>query len=247
MDDLLARVGAEVRSLRVARGLSLRGLADKSGLSERFLRDVEAGRANISIVRFAHLAEALGRSAPSIWAAAEAARKLLVSLLGLRGAGKSTVGPRLAARLGVPFFELDALIESRAGLSLGEIFAVHGEPYYRRLEMEALDELLDRHDAGVIATGGGIVHHAEAMQRLRERTTTVWLRADPDDHWKRVVRQGDTRPMAGSPEARSELRRILAEREPLYARARHQVDTSRLGIKRSVDALVKALGGAPGN
>lgn len=247
MDDLLHHLGVRVRELRTERGLSLRGLAQASGVSERYLSELEAGRGNISILRLSAVASALGSSGGALLLEAERAvssgSPRVVALLGLRGAGKSTIGPRLASRLRLPFFELDGLIEAAAGLSLGEIFALHGEATYRRLELEALRRFLAEHPSAVLATGGGIVGHAEAYALLRERAVTVWLRAAPDDHWDRVVSQGDDRPMADNPAARRELRRILSEREPLYARARHTVDTSRLGVSGSVEALAEALAG----
>jgi XRE family transcriptional regulator, aerobic/anaerobic benzoate catabolism transcriptional regulator len=246
MDRLLGALGERIRSLRTRSGLTARELALRSDLSERFVRDLEAGRGNISVLRLAKIGAALGESAGAMLREAEErlgrrATAPLVALLGLRGAGKTAVGRRLAARLRVPFFELDRLVEATAGLSLPEIFAVHGESYYRRLELESLRNFLDEHRSGVLATGGGIAVHEEAFRLLQERAFTVWLKADPEDHWQRVVRQGDPRPMANNPRAQTELRRILAEREPYYARAHHQVDTSRLGLRGTVDGLVKTL------
>ncbi len=250
MNGLLESLGRSLRRLRAERGRSLRDLATESGLSERVLRELEGGRANISVARLAPLAAALGRTAGELLCEAEAGGaeaepRSVIALLGLRGAGKTAVGARLAARLKVPFFELDQLIEKAAGLSLREIFALHGESYYRRLELESLRAFLGRATSAVLATGGGIVANEEAYRLLRDRAVTVWLKADPRDHWQRVVRQGDSRPMADNPRARSELRRILAEREPRYREARHHVDTSRLGFRRSVDSLLTMLREAP--
>ena len=244
---LLEQLGKRIRQLRLERGLSLRELAARSGVSERYLSELEAGRGNISVLRLEQVATALEQSAGALLLEAErittAGAARVVALLGLRGAGKSTIGPRLASRLQLPFFELDGLIEAAAGLTLGEIFALHGETTYRRLELEALRRFLAEQPAAVLATGGGIVGHAEAFALLQERTETVWLRARPDDHWIRVVRQGDERPMADNPAARRELEEILSSREPLYGKARHVVDTSALGLAGSVDALVTTLGG----
>jgi XRE family aerobic/anaerobic benzoate catabolism transcriptional regulator len=160
----------------------------------------------------------------------------------VRGAGKTTIGAKLAADLGVEFLELDRLVESEAGLSLADLFATHGEEYFRRLEVAALQRLLAERRSAVLATGGGIVDNQEAWPLLEQRTTTVWLRASPEAHWERVVRQGDARPMAGRPAAKAELRRLLARREPLYRRARHHIDTARHGIDGSVRSLLERLG-----
>jgi len=242
VEPLLDRLGARVRDARTARHLSLRALADESGVSLRFLGELERGRGNVSILTLQKVASALGTSAASLLAAAEAARpRRVISLLGLRGAGKSTIGARLASRLHLPFFELDGLVEAAAGLSLPELFALHGEQAYRRWELEALERFLARHDDAVLATGGGIVTHDAAMEELQRRTTTVWLRASAEAHWRRVRGQGDERPMADRPRAREELDGLLAQREPLYARARLQLDTERLGVAGAVAELARSL------
>ena len=167
----------------------------------------------------------------------------MVALVGLRGAGKSTIGRALAAKLSVPFFELDALVEQAAGLSLAGIFSLHGEAYYRRLAREVLTRFLAETDAFVLATGGGLVLDREAWRLLQRRCRTVWLQATPDDHWQRVLAQGDERPSAASPHARDELRALLKVREPLYAQAELSVDTSRLGVSGAVRELLQRLQG----
>jgi XRE family aerobic/anaerobic benzoate catabolism transcriptional regulator len=165
----------------------------------------------------------------------------MVALVGLRGAGKSTIGKALAARLRVPFVELDALVEKDAGLSLSAIFSLHGEAYYRRLAREVLTRFLAEADAAVMATGGGVVTDRESFKLLMKRARTVWLQATPEDHWKRVLEQGDVRPSAASPHAQEELRALLKAREPLYAQAELAVDTSRLGIAGTVDEIARRL------
>jgi XRE family transcriptional regulator, aerobic/anaerobic benzoate catabolism transcriptional regulator len=237
-ERLLEGLGRRVRELRNARGYPLRELATRSGLSARFLVQVESGTGNISVRRLIALARALGSTPTELLSVAGGEAELpVVALLGLRGAGKSTLGRKLARKLQVPFVELDRRIEQAAGLSLGEIFAVHGEEYYRRLEHEALDRVLGEGRPLILATGGGIVNAKGTFADLKRRTVTVWLRAKPEDHWNRVVKQGDRRPMADNPEAMEELRRLLAERRPLYAQATHTVDTSRLGEAASLRAL----------
>lgn len=251
MVALLLRLGAEVRRLREARGLTLRELSERSTVSPRFLALLEKGEGNISVARLAAVADALGTTASALLARSEAgpdregrdAPPRVVALLGLRGAGKSTIGRRAAALAGVPFIELDALITERAGISLEAIFALHGPDYYRRLELAAVLELGERPRAAVVATGGGLVTHHAAFERLRGFATTVFLDASAEDHWNRVVAQGDVRPMANRKSAMAELRAILRARRALYEQAEHVVDTSALGLDQSVDAVAAVVRG----
>ncbi len=235
-DRLLAALGRRVRQLRTGRDLSLRELAERSHLSMRFLGQVEKGEGNISVRKLAALAMALGTTPAALLPAGSEGGLPVVALLGLRGAGKSTIGRKLARRLRLRFVELDRRVEHAAGLTLGEIFALHGEDYYRRLEREALEGVLREGRPVVLATGGGIVNSPETYALLKRRALTIWLRARPQDHWNRVVQQGDRRPMADRPQAMAELRRILAVREPLYAEASHALDTA----GRNADAVASA-------
>jgi XRE family aerobic/anaerobic benzoate catabolism transcriptional regulator len=237
-DRLLAGLGRGVRGLRAEAGWTLREVAERAGLSVRFLVQVESGGANISVRKLAQLARALGTTPAALLSGPGGEAELpVIALLGLRGAGKSSIGRRLARRLHVPFMELDHRVEKAAGLSLDEIFALHGEEYYRRLERESLEALLADGLPLVLATGGGIVASPDTYALLRRRALTVWLRADPEDHWNRVLQQGDRRPMADHPQAMAELRRLLAARQPLYAEAAHTVDTSRLDLEAAVRAV----------
>jgi len=216
-------LGRNLRTRRRRRGWSLARLAKESGLSARFVGQVEHGSANISIVNLAHLAAALRTSAAELL---RSEARTSVALLGLRGAGKSTVGPELARRLGVGFVELDQLVEERSGLPLFDVFSVHGEGFYRRMEADALATFLAGDEPAVLATGGGVVTARETYDSLKRSCVTVWLRARPEDHMDRVVAQGDERPMAAREDAMAELRQILASRAPLYAEADLVVDTS---------------------
>jgi len=237
---LLTAMGGRVRELRQRRAWTLKALAEASGLSLRFLAQIEAGTANVSVLKLIELADALGTT-PVALLSARRPPTPIVTLLGLRGAGKTTIGRRLARRLRVPFVELDRRVEELAGLSLAEVFAVHGEEYYRRLERETLERVLAEERPLVLAAGGGVVTSPEAYDMLRRRTVTVWLRAAPEALWGRVLQQGDRRPMVDHPEAMAELRRLLSSREALYAQATHAVETSRLGVDGTVLAVERLV------
>ncbi len=255
---ILERLGERVRGRRKELALTLRELAARSGVSERFLVLLEGGRANVSVTRLDELGRALGTSASALIAAgpheheAEArlprgadahvshgARRPLVALLGLRGAGKTAIGERAARRLALPFLELDAGVIARAGMSLGELFELHGGDYYRRLERAEIERLVTAGATGILATGGSLVTDHATFDRLRGAAVTIWLKAKPADHWARVVAQGDARPMANRSGAMNELRALLRARRALYERADHVVDTSALGLDRAVDRVVR--------
>jgi len=243
---MLEDVGRAVRRQREQLAWTRRQLAGASGVSERFLAQLETGDGNISLRRFAEVARALGVRPSTLLEAAEGAPdRKPIALLGMRGAGKSTVGAALATRIGARFVELDREIEATAGLRLAQLFELHGEAYYRRVQHEVLVRLLATDEPLVLATGGSIVQDAASFALLRARCTTVWLRARAEDHWSRVVAQGDLRPMAGSPHAFEELRALLAAREALYARADHVVETSDSAARKVVAALAKTLASSP--
>lgn len=277
-EELLVRLGQRVRLLRKQRELTLKELAEATGLSVRFVAQLEAGEGNIAVGRLAAVAAALGIGLVELLADVETgggraaslraeidgmlagrseeelkrarqllelslgqARRVAIALMGLRGAGKTTIGSRLAQMLALPFWELDERIEDIAGLSLTEIFALHGESYYRRLEAQALTDLLARGKPAVIALPGGIVNNIEAMSLIKRQCLTVWLKARPEDHMNRVLAQGDRRPVADRPNAMAELRAILTAREPLYEQADIIIDTSQLSVPRCADAAATAL------
>lgn len=240
---LLDHFGARVRSLRKTRGWSRRELAERTGISERFLADVESGRGNPSLLKVVELAQVLEVPVDSLLRVPErvpaTGARRSIALLGLRGAGKSTIGRQLAARLGLPFTELDQRIEEEAGLGLAELFQLHGEAYYREAERRALESLLSDDQVRVIATGGGVVTAPASYGLLKRKTHTVWLRAAPEDHWNRVLAQGDMRPMADNERAFSDLCSILAERERLYRHADVTIDTSSHSVEDAVAQLVR--------
>lgn len=185
---------------------------------------------------FDELAGLTGEAQAAALRVARAPRK--VALVGLRGAGKSTVGARLARALAVPFVEVDDAVENAAGLHLGEIFEFHGAGRYRELERQVLDRLLGAAGGAVLATGGSVVTDPDTWERLRNRARTVWLRASPGSHLSRVEAQGDFRPMRGREDALAELKGILAAREPLYAQAELHVDTEHEGVDGVVRRIV---------
>jgi XRE family aerobic/anaerobic benzoate catabolism transcriptional regulator len=235
--DVLELLGLRVREARTARRWTLRDLAERSGVSLRFLVQLEAGRANISVKRLADLAHALEIPVADFLRDGDNGRRRTIALLGLRGAGKTTIGRQLARELHVRFVELDRRIEKAADMSLGEIFSLYGDEYYRRLERDTLAQLLAEGQPMVLATGGGIVTSPDTYALLKNAAVTVWLRATPEDHWNRVLRQGDRRPMADHPEAMADLRTLLASREPLYAGADHTINTSGRSVKAIVDEV----------
>ena len=237
---LLSQIGNRVRTRRTSMGWTLREIAERSGVSSRFLSDLEAGKGNISVARLADVARALDVPIVSLLPSEEKQRPA-IALVGLRGAGKSTIGKSLSKHLGVAFVELDTLIEKEANLSLGELFSLHGESYYKRLAYDILLKLLARNEPMVIATGGSVVTDPETWQLLKRRTHTVWVKATPEDHWKRVLVQGDIRPMANRTSAMGELRSILSLRAPLYAEAAQTIDTSSVRVSEAVRMVSAGL------
>lgn len=266
-DELLARVGARVRELRERKSMTQAALSRRSGVSLRFLADVERGAANASLLRMAELATALEVSLAELVATAgpiddlvsrfallgaeERAERLgqprqAVVFVGMRGAGKSTVGRAVAARLGAPFVEVDEAIEARAMMPLGTLFSEHGVDRYRALELAVVEELLNRRERVVLATGGSLVTQPELWALVRRQARTVWLRARPESHLRRVEAQGDSRPTHGRADALAELRRLLSAREPGYAQADLTIDTDRLDRLETVWAVLGWLGQGEG-
>ena len=286
----LSDLGGRVRAWRARRGMTRKQLAADSGLSERFLADVEAGKGNVSINSLEAAATALNitildllQDAPrpalaralmllsrlddsqldqahkllaaSFGLAGVQGREQRIALIGLRGAGKSTLGAQLAAQHGVPFVELAREIEREAGTSMNEILLLHGQAGYRRYERRALLRIAEDHADGVVmTTGGSIVSERDTFDLLQSRFYCVWLKASPEEHMSRVVAQGDMRPFGASRseighgavkeamgEAMDDLRRILASRETLYARADAVVDTAARSIKQSLKDLERAV------
>jgi XRE family transcriptional regulator, aerobic/anaerobic benzoate catabolism transcriptional regulator len=242
----LLALGERVRALRTRKGMTRKALAAAADVSERHLANLEYGVGNASILVLLHVSQALGCPLTELLSngahgnAATAAGQpssTRIALVGLRGAGKSTLGSMLAEDLGVPFIELSREIEKLAGCSTSEILALYGQNAYRRYERRALEQAIQSGSAAVIATPGGIVADSVAFNLLLAQCTTVWLQAAPQDHMKRVIAQGDTRPMAASREAMDDLKTILAGRTPFYAKAALHIDTSAQPIDRTFETL----------
>jgi len=174
-----------------------------------------------------------------------AARHRRIALIGLRGAGKSALGAALAERLEMPFLELDRLIEQESGLTLSLIFEFHGQSGFRRLERQCLEDAIQRHPCFVMATGGSLVSEPGTFERLLSSCFTVWLKTSPEEHMERVIAQGDMRPISEHSDAMSDLKRILSERDALYAKADIQVDTTGRAVEESLEILIRALRDTP--
>ena len=278
VEAYLAELGERVRRARAARGMSRKILAQASGVSERYLAQLESGAGNVSILLLRQIAQALGQPLAELVAEGpdqsvdlrlayqflsrlddgqlSEARSLLqrsftpckpaskaarVALIGLRGAGKTTLGGMLAERLKVPFVEVNKIIEEEAGAPVTELFSLYGQPTYRRYERQALERIVKDYPSAVIATGGGIVAEPPTFDLLLSSCHTVWLTARPEEHMERVVAQGDMRPMADNRQAMEDLRQILDAREPYYAKADKTVSTAGKSVDEALDDLLKVV------
>jgi XRE family transcriptional regulator, aerobic/anaerobic benzoate catabolism transcriptional regulator len=272
----LERLGQRVRTMRALRGMSRKVLAKVSGISERYIAQLEGGKGNVSIVLLRRVANAMGaplediipgneqqpdwpvirdllrKATPDKIAQAKAIlsdgasaplRRAFsgIALIGLRGAGKSTLGKMLAERIGWSFVELNKEIERQNGLEVAEIINLYGQEGFRRMEQAALARLLARKELMVLATGGGIVSEPVTYDLILKSFYTIWLKAEPEEHMARVRGQGDLRPMADDRSAMAELRNILVSREPLYTRANAMVDTAGLSVDAAAARLTDAV------
>jgi XRE family aerobic/anaerobic benzoate catabolism transcriptional regulator len=234
----LARLGERVRAWRVEHAMTRKTLALASGVSERYLAQLESGQGNISVLLLRKLAHAMQVPVELLVREhGDAAKIGRIALLGLRGAGKSTLGAKLAQALQAPFVELDREVEKEAGAPLGEVFSMYGQEAFRRFERKALARVLKQQPRAVIATGGSLVTDPDTYSLLLDHCTCVWLKATPEEHMARVMAQGDVRPFKGSPAALEEIRGLLDDRDRLYARADAVLDTSARPLKQSLAEL----------
>ena len=274
-EELIRRLSLRVREARKARGLPRRVLSEISGVSPRYLAQLEAGEGNISVILLQRVAQALdlkveallaerapwdkdverfatlfakagpemqrqvrGLLAPETPQSQRAAR---VSLVGLRGAGKSTLGRLAGEALNIPFVELNKEIEADSEMPVAEVMALYGQEGYRELEAEALDRVIARHDRMILAVAGGIVAESTTYARLLQRSHTVWVHTSASEYMQRVRAQGDVRPMEGNPAAMTQLKNLLDTRRPLYERADAQINTSNRPVKASLNDLLAII------
>ena len=270
MTALLAEIGARVRTERAKRGMTRRALAGQCQTSERYLAQIEAGSGNPSVLVLDAIARALDLDPIDLLpggSALRALRRLLpkqltalmrsaerrdsrvanraqrIALIGLRGAGKSTLGAALAERLEAPFVEIDRMIEHRHGSPLATLFEVYGQSTFRRFERDCVTAALADYENAVIATAGGVVADEDTFAQLLEKSHVIWLQASPAEHMRRVMEQGDFRPMEHNRDAMNNLVAILDARAPLYGRAHATVDTSGKTLEACVTELVRVAGG----
>ena len=239
-DAYLARLGERVRAWRTEHGISRKTLAVASGVSERYLAQLEAGQGNISVLLLRKIARAMGVAVERLVREEDGVEKP-IALIGLRGAGKSTLGAKLAASMSLPFVELDREVEKEAGAPLTEVFAMYGQDAFRRFERRALERVLAEQPRAVIATGGSLVTDPGTYELLLERCRCVWLKASAQEHMSRVLAQGDVRPFKGRSAALDEIRKLLADRERLYGRASAAVDTSGKAVRQCLAELRRVI------
>ncbi len=272
--NYLKLLGERVRDARSRHGMTRRMLARDSGISERYLAELESGRGNFSIALLRRVASAIDVPVSELVSddsprpveysllverlrrfdaaeLAEASKMLAdrfgdrsgrldrIALIGLRGAGKSTLGALLARHLDWSFVELSREVEAEAGVKVDEIFDLWGQATYRRYERRALERITRSRTRVVLATGGGLVSEPATFERLLDSFYSVWLQASPQEHWDRVIRQGDHRVEgSGDSEALADMRRILAQRNALYSKADVKLNTSNRTAKQSLASLI---------
>jgi len=275
---LLREIGRVIRGARAKQGMTRKMLAKHTGMSERFIAQMESGDGNPSILSLDAIARGLNLDLfdllPPV-APEEARRRALVhlrqlpvdevkaflqafsypgavplpsargkriALVGLRGAGKSTLGAMLAERIGMQFIELDKIIEQEHGAPVATLFDVYGQATFRRYEREVLTRLVATNSAAVIATAGGIVADESTFAQLLDQTHVIWLQASPAEHMQRVMEQGDFRPMGQNSDAMNDLVAILDARAPDYGRSHARLDTSRSSLESCVNELIRIAG-----
>ncbi|MEH6823123.1 MAG: helix-turn-helix transcriptional regulator [Motiliproteus sp.] len=274
----IQQIAKLVRGQRARRGMTRKVLSQHSGISERYLAQVETGKANMSVSLLWRLAEAMhvglndilpsgrhtsitldplrqlleGLTPEQQQQAFDVLQKQLlagqkpsqqqvrgIALIGLRGAGKSTLGRMLAERVGIPFVRLSDVIEQLGGFDLQELLTLFGQKAYRQLERQALDYVRENYDRVVLEIGGSLVSEKETYSYVLSHFYSVWIKAQPEEHMGRVMAQGDLRPMAASQKAMDDLKLILTEREPYYRAANELLDTSNRTVEDCAAELLE--------
>lgn len=260
LDTYIELIGNRVRALRAKRGMTRKDLSKHSEVSERYLAQLETGKANITLAVLWRIAEAfdipfselipdknrdgISPLLANFLVRLDADKQLTalqllkrrfseqihsghgIALVGLRGAGKTTLGQQLADQVGVRFIRLTSLMEELANMSVAEMLDLGGQKKFRRVEAQALEHVLELNEPVVLETGGSLVSQTETFNALLENFFSVWVKASPEEHLRRVMDQGDTRPMDGFKEAIEDLKLILEEREPEYRQADYVLNTS---------------------
>lgn len=268
LDLYIELIGNRVRALRAKRGMTRKGLSKHSEVSERYLAQLETGKANITLAVLWRIAEAfdipfselipdksrdgISPLLSNFLVRLDSEKQLMalqllkrrfseqmnsghgVALVGLRGAGKTTLGKQLAEQAGVRFIRLTSLMEELANMSVAEILDLGGQKKFRRVEAQALQHVLDMNEPVVLETGGSLVSQTETFNSLLENFFSVWVKASPEEHLRRVMAQGDMRPMDGLKEAIEDLKLILDERDAEYRQADYVLDTSK---RTEIDCL----------
>lgn len=272
----ISSIADRIKATRIRRGMTRKLLSSHSGVSERYLSQIESGRANLSMALLFRVARAMDvevqellpdcRNCSQVPAPIfriiskldttqiEEAGRLLereilgrdsggsgVALIGLRGAGKSSIGKALACRFGVPFVNLVHIVEEISGMSVGELFSLGGQKAYRRYEHQALEKVIHGFPEAVLEVGGSLVTRAETFQLLQHHYYTVWVKAAPEEHMERVVAQGDLRPMQGNEDAMDDLKRILVERAAEYGAAQRTLDTTGRPMENCLEELAETV------
>ncbi len=275
VQQLIIRVGGRIREAREQKGIPRRVLSERSGVSPRYLAQLESGAGNISIGLLERVALSLdyqiewfvGEENPSNSDSAKVANLFKnaekgtqqaimnmlnpsepgiqkanrLCLLGLRGAGKSTLGKLASEQLEMTFLELNREIEDHSGMPVSEVMALYGQEGYRKLESQALQRVVATHESVILAVAGGIVAEPMTYNFLLGNFHTIWIKASPEEHMRRVKAQGDDRPMAGNPEAMDQLRALLSSREPIYDRAQAKLETTGHRLDQSIKNLVQLI------
>ena len=270
VNEFIASIGKRIRHTRERKEISRRLLSELSGVSQRYLAQLESGSGNISLALLYRIASALGRKPGWLMEdrsddfkilsllqtvspetrtrvirvlesdATLESKKKRVCLIGLRGAGKSSLGRLLAENISWEFVELNRVIEKICEIPVSEIIALYGMDGYRQFERQALNSIIEESERLVLAASGGIVSEPDTFTLLLQNFHTIWVKASPEEHMERVRAQGDIRPMAGYPKAMQKLKSILASRASLYSQADCSVDTSGRTLTESLEDMVRA-------